>query len=176
MGVLGKYDPKSAVTAQVSMRNLDERLTHAVELQNVKSRAEAQRLYDKLDSQEKMWREREDARSQAIADKFDAKMAELEKLYDLKKELQAEKVKSTTTSDRIERKTAADAEAKLLDPATPAETKEAYASLINDSGLPYTYVPEPVKGTWLSKDTVKWVKVMRQGGAATKKPISFFGH
>jgi len=101
MGVLGKYDPKSAVTAQVSMRNVDERLTHAIELQNVKSSAEAQRLYDKLESQEKMWRERDDARSQAIADKFDTKMKELEKLYELKGELQAAKeVKPPTPTDK----------------------------------------------------------------------------
>jgi len=101
MGVLGKYDPKSAITAQVSMRNLDERLTHAMELQNVKSKAEAQRLYDKLESQENMWRERDDSKSQAIADKFDAKMKELEKLYELKGELQdAKREKPPTPTDK----------------------------------------------------------------------------
>jgi hypothetical protein len=101
MGVYNRYaSPKEGLAAQVSLANTDEKVKSNEKIQDERNKAAAQRMIDKLDAQESMFRERMDAQSQALADKLAAQIEAIKTTYGLKQELQdARKEKPPTPTD-----------------------------------------------------------------------------
>lgn len=197
MGVYNRYaSPKEGLAAQVSLANTAEKIASAEKLQDVRNRSYAENLVVKIQGALDIVKESNDAQSLRQADKLQADLDKFTLLLDSRHNLQDEKLKNfleqinlkatvkpppnTATNDRIERKTAADAEAKLLANKPDAPENEAYASIYNDTGLPDVYVYKEVADpSWYNKDATakKWVKVPRKGGvpspSASGAPAGF---
>ena len=88
MGVLGKYEPKATLTAQVSMANTEEKLKAQREIFDERTKAAAQRQADEFRHKAEMLEKSLDARAQALADQLRNAIEKIEVTYGLKKELQ----------------------------------------------------------------------------------------
>jgi plasmid stabilization system protein ParE len=83
LSVLGKYDPKAALTAQVSMANTEEKTRSAEAINTAKNEAAAKALEAKLEGAIDLLKQKNDATSQMLTQKLEATLDQLRLRADL---------------------------------------------------------------------------------------------
>ena len=86
MGVLGKYDPKAVLTAQVSMANTEERLKSSEKISKERNRAARKALEAKFESAIKILETKNDFAAQLQLQKLNATLEQIKLRADLRPE------------------------------------------------------------------------------------------